>query len=113
MANSRCSRTLGKDLPGAIVVASLEPDDVPDSALSALGQVKAVKFDRTAQADKFSLAGVSIWILIGIISRIRQYRFRLTRGLQTRYIPFLSCGRHSAFTVIQHRCAAIPFRWMP
>ena len=51
---------LGKDLPGALVAASMEPEDVPDTVLTTHGKAKAVKFDKTTQENKFSLAGVQM-----------------------------------------------------
>ncbi|MDA3808065.1 MAG: type II toxin-antitoxin system HipA family toxin [Thiomicrorhabdus sp.] len=51
---------LGEDLPGALVAESMEPDEVPASALSAHGNVKAVKFEKVTRENKFSLAGVQM-----------------------------------------------------
>ena len=51
---------LGKDLPGALVVAPLDPDEVPESVLNTNGQAKAVKFKKIVRENKFSLAGVQM-----------------------------------------------------
>jgi serine/threonine-protein kinase HipA len=51
---------LGKDLPGALVVEPMEPENVPVLDLAYDGKVKAVKFDTRKNANKFSLAGVQI-----------------------------------------------------
>jgi len=60
---------LGNDLPGALVVEPVDPEDVPDSVLYSLGseygKVKAVAFEEgflknINQDNKFSLAGVQM-----------------------------------------------------
>lgn len=53
---------LGEDLPGALVLKPLIPEDVPDSILSTHGIAKAVPFQREyiTQKNKFSLAGVQM-----------------------------------------------------
>lgn len=51
---------LGEDLPGALIAEPMEPDEVPESVLSAHGQVKAVKFENGIRENKFSLAGVQM-----------------------------------------------------
>lgn len=51
---------LGEDLPGALVAEPMKPDEVPASVLSAHGNVKAVKFEKAARENKFSLAGVQM-----------------------------------------------------
>lgn len=51
---------LGMDLPGALVAEPMEPEDVPLHLFSSHGQVKAVKFDKLSQENKFSLAGVQM-----------------------------------------------------
>lgn len=51
---------LGGDLPGALVAEPMEPDEVPESVLSAHGKAKAVKFEKGTQENKFSLAGVQM-----------------------------------------------------
>ncbi len=51
---------LGKDLPGALIAEPMEPDEVPESLLSAHGNVKAVKFENVTRENKFSLAGVQM-----------------------------------------------------
>jgi serine/threonine-protein kinase HipA len=52
--------SLGEDLPGALIAEPMEPDDVPAHLFSAHGQAKAVKFEKTARENKFSLAGVQM-----------------------------------------------------
>lgn len=51
---------LGMDLPGALVAETMEPEDVPIHLFTSHGQVKAVKFDKLSQENKFSLAGVQM-----------------------------------------------------
>lgn len=51
---------LGADLPGALVAEPMEPEDVPDTVLSTHRNVRAVKFNKTAAENKFSLAGVQM-----------------------------------------------------
>lgn len=51
---------LGEDLPGAVKAIPMEPEDVPDYVLNTHGKAKVVKFDRVAQVNKFSLAGVQM-----------------------------------------------------
>ena len=51
---------LGEDLPGAIEATPMEPEDVPLHLFSSHGQLKAVKFDKLSQENKFSLAGVQM-----------------------------------------------------
>ncbi len=51
---------LGEDLPGALVATPMEPDDVPDSVLTTHEKVKAVKFKKSDQENKFSLAGIQM-----------------------------------------------------
>lgn len=51
---------LGKDLPGALLVEAMEPDDIPNSILSIHGKVKPVIFKNTDLLNKFSLAGVQM-----------------------------------------------------
>ena len=51
---------LGEDLPGALIAEPMEPDDVPANLFSAHGQAKAVKFEKTARENEFSLAGVQM-----------------------------------------------------
>ena len=51
---------LGEDLPGALIAEPMEPDEVPASVLFAHGQAKAVKFEKDARENKFSLAGVQM-----------------------------------------------------
>jgi serine/threonine-protein kinase HipA len=51
---------LGADLPGALVAEPMEPEDVPDTVLSTHRNARAVKFNKTATENKFSLAGVQM-----------------------------------------------------
>lgn len=51
---------LGRDLPGALVAEPMEPEDIPADLLSAYGKAKAVKFEKAAQENKFSLAGIQM-----------------------------------------------------
>ena len=55
---------LGGDLPGAIEAMPMEPDEVPphllDKIVNTHGKVKAVRFEKAAQENKFSLAGVQM-----------------------------------------------------
>ena len=51
---------LGGDLPGALIVEPLDPEDVPDNVLSTHGKARAVKFEKATRENKFSLAGVQM-----------------------------------------------------
>jgi serine/threonine-protein kinase HipA len=51
---------LGRDLPGALVAEPMEPEDVPESVLTTHGKAKAIRFEKTTQENKFSLAGVQM-----------------------------------------------------
>lgn len=56
---------LGLDLPGALIVEPLEPEEVPDSLLRLHGGAKALAFENnlpnsTSQNSRFSLAGVQM-----------------------------------------------------
>jgi len=52
---------LGKDLPGALVAVPVEPDAVPENILiTTAGKAKAVRIEKTAKENKFSLAGVQM-----------------------------------------------------
>ena len=56
---------LGEDLPGAIIATPLDPEDVPDHVLSFIAggryrNAKVVKFEKSEQNNKFSLAGVQM-----------------------------------------------------
>lgn len=51
---------LGGDLPGALIAEPMEPDEIPESLLSAHGKVKVVKFEKVTRENKFSLAGVQM-----------------------------------------------------
>ncbi len=67
---------LGTDLPGALVAEPLEPDDVPESVLSAHGKAKAVKFNKVTQENKFSLAGVQMKFSM----KEKDGRYNLSKG---------------------------------
>ncbi|WP_200881831.1 type II toxin-antitoxin system HipA family toxin [Nitrincola sp. A-D6] len=71
---------LGEDLPGAIEARPMEPEQVPDflldRVLSTDGKVKAVKFDKVAQANKFSLAGVQMKFSM----KAKDGRYHLSKG---------------------------------
>ena len=52
---------LGEDLPGAIVATPMDPQDVPDYVLNTQnGKGRAIKLEKNAQENKFSLAGVQM-----------------------------------------------------
>jgi serine/threonine-protein kinase HipA len=51
---------LGEDLPGALIAEPMEPEEVPESVLSAHGKAKAIKFEKVTRENKFSLAGVQM-----------------------------------------------------
>jgi serine/threonine-protein kinase HipA len=51
---------LGEDLPGALVVKPVEPEDVPHSILAIHGNAKPVQVIKATQQNKFSLAGVQM-----------------------------------------------------
>jgi serine/threonine-protein kinase HipA len=51
---------LGGDLPGALIVDPMEPDEVPETVLSVHGKAKVVKFEKVKGENKFSLAGVQM-----------------------------------------------------
>lgn len=51
---------LGGDLPGALIIEPLDPEDVPDSVLATHGNARAVKFEKATRENKFSLAGVQM-----------------------------------------------------
>jgi len=67
---------LGEDLPGALVAEPMLPDDVPVFLLSAYGQAKAVTLEKTAQKNKFSLAGVQMKFSM----RQQDGRYNLSKG---------------------------------
>ncbi len=67
---------LGEDLPGALVAEPMEPKDVPDSVLTTHGKAKAIKFDKTAQVNKFSLAGVQMKFSM----KEKDGRYNLSKG---------------------------------
>jgi serine/threonine-protein kinase HipA len=51
---------LGEDLPGALIAEPMEPEEVPESVLSAHGKAKAIKFEKVTRENKSSLAGVQM-----------------------------------------------------
>ena len=67
---------LGEDLPGALIAEPMEPKDVPDSVLTTHGKAKAVKFDKTTQENKFSLAGVQMKFSM----KEKDGRYNLSKG---------------------------------
>lgn len=67
---------LGEDLPGAIEATPMEPEDVPDYVLNTLGKAKPVKFNKVAQQNKFSLAGVQMKFSM----KEKDGRYNLSRG---------------------------------
>ena len=67
---------LGEDLPWAIGATSMEPEDVPDSALNTHGKAKAVKFEKLTQENKFSLAGVQMKFSM----KEKDGRYNLSKG---------------------------------
>lgn len=67
---------LGQDLPGALIVELMEPEDVPDSILNLNGRAKAVKFEKVTQENKFSLAGVQMKFSM----KEKDGRYNLSKG---------------------------------
>jgi len=67
---------LGEDLPGALVAEPMEPPDVPVSVLTTHGKAKAVKFDKTTQGSKYSLAGVQMKFSM----KQKDGRYNLSKG---------------------------------
>ncbi len=67
---------LGKDLPGALVIEPMEPDDVPESVLTTHGKAKAIRFSRAVKKNKFSLAGVQMKFSM----KEKDGRYNLTNG---------------------------------
>jgi serine/threonine-protein kinase HipA len=67
---------LGKDLPGALVAEPMEPEDVPESVLSMHSKATALKFPKTAQKNKFSLAGVQMKFSM----KEKDGRYNLSKG---------------------------------
>lgn len=51
---------LGSDLPGAIIADPMLPSEIPDNILDMNGKPKALSFNKSKQANKFSLAGVQM-----------------------------------------------------
>ncbi len=67
---------LGEDLPGALVVTPMEPDQVPESVLTTHGKAKAVKFHKGNKENKFSLAGVQMKFSM----KEKDGRYNLSKG---------------------------------
>ncbi|HKY69989.1 MAG TPA: type II toxin-antitoxin system HipA family toxin [Gammaproteobacteria bacterium] len=67
---------LGKDLPGALVAEPMEPDIIPASVLTTLGNAKAVRFEQIVQKNKFSLAGVEMKFSM----KEKDGRYNLSKG---------------------------------
>jgi len=67
---------LGQDLPGALVVTPMEPQDVPDSVLSTHGAAKAVKVATANNENNFSLAGIQMKFSM----KEKEGRYNLTTG---------------------------------
>lgn len=67
---------LGADLPGALVVEPMEPDDVPESVLNTHGKARAIRFDKVSPENKFSLAGVQMKFSM----KEKDGRYTLSRG---------------------------------
>ncbi len=67
---------LGQDLPGALMAEPMEPDLIPESVLSIHGKVKAVRFEKSAKDNKFSLAGVQMKFSM----KEKDGRYNLSKG---------------------------------
>ena len=67
---------LSMDLPGALIAEPMEPEDVPVDLFSSHGQIKAVKFDKLNQENKFSLAGVQMKFSM----KEKDGRYNLSKG---------------------------------
>jgi len=67
---------LGEDLPGALVAEPMEPEDVPEGVLGPHGKARAVKFEKTAKENKFSLAGVQMKFSM----KEKDGRYNLSKG---------------------------------
>lgn len=67
---------LGEDLPGALIAAQMKPGDVPDGVLGAHGKMKVVEFEKSAQENRFSLAGIQMKFSM----KERDGRYNLSRG---------------------------------
>lgn len=51
---------LGHDLPGALVVTPMEPEDIPEKILTQYGKAKAIKITTSTSKNYFSLAGIQM-----------------------------------------------------
>ncbi|MCP5162164.1 MAG: type II toxin-antitoxin system HipA family toxin [Hahellaceae bacterium] len=67
---------LGADLPGALVVESMAPDEVPGSVLGAHGRASVVKLAKDSMGNKFSLAGVQMKFSM----KEKDGRYNLSKG---------------------------------
>lgn len=67
---------LGKDLPGALVAEPMEPNAISESILTTYGNVTAVRFEKTVQGNKFSLAGVQMKFSM----KEKDGRYNLSKG---------------------------------
>jgi serine/threonine-protein kinase HipA len=67
---------LGADLPGALVVEPVEPEDVPASVLAIQSKTKVIKFDKVRSENKFSLAGVQMKFSM----KEKEGRYNLSKG---------------------------------
>lgn len=66
---------LGRDLPGALIVEMMQPEDVPHGVLDLYGGSKAVTFESLTQENRFSLAGVQMKFSM----KEREGRYNLSR----------------------------------
>lgn len=67
---------LGADLPGALVVEPMEPEDVPVSVLNTHGKARVIKFEKLLPENKFSLAGVQMKFSM----KEKDGRYNLSKG---------------------------------
>ncbi|AHK15124.1 type II toxin-antitoxin system HipA family toxin [Thalassolituus oleivorans] len=67
---------LGADLPGALVVEPMEPEDVPVSVLNTHGKARVIKFEKLSPENKFSLAGVQMKFSM----KEKDGRYNLSKG---------------------------------
>lgn len=67
---------LGGDLPGALIVEPLDPEEVPDNVLATHGKARAIKFENATRENKFSLAGVQMKFSM----KEKEGRYHLAKG---------------------------------
>lgn len=67
---------LGEDLPGALIVQPVDPEEVPENILSSHEKAKAVKVEGSVRENKFSLAGVQMKFSV----KEKEGRYNLSRG---------------------------------